>query len=85
MSQTMLQMRDAVDEGGASLEAFSTAAGMSADEFSRLFRDSPQEAILAVVTGLGEMEAQGLNTSSILEEMGATGLRQALRGCHAAC
>nr|WP_240161601.1 phage tail tape measure protein [Flaviflexus equikiangi] len=77
MSQTMIQMRNAIDDGGESLEAFATAAGMSSDEFSKLFRESPADAILAVVTGLGELEAQGVNTSSILEDIGATGLRQA--------
>ena len=76
MSQTMIQMRNAVDEGGESLEAFATAAGMSSEAFSQLFRESPAEAIQAVVTGLGEMEAQGINTSSVLSDMGATGLRQ---------
>ena len=76
MSQTMIQMRNAVDEGGESLEAFATAAGMSSEAFSQLFRESPAEAIQAVVNGLGEMEAQGINTSSVLSDMGATGLRQ---------
>lgn len=76
MSQTMIQMRNAVDEGGASLEAFATAAGMSSEAFAALFRESPADAIQAVVTGLGEMEAQGINTSSVLSDMGATGLRQ---------
>ena len=76
MSQTMIQMRNAVDEGGESLEAFATAAGMSSEAFSQLFRESPAEAIQAVVAGLGEMEAQGINTSTVLSDMGATGLRQ---------
>ena len=70
ISKTMISLAAAVENGGKSLEQFAQVAGLSADEFSRLFRDDAAQAINAFITGLGDMERNGKSTLAVLEELG---------------
>ena len=77
MSQTMKRIGKAVDEGGDSLELFAQVSGMSAQEFSRSWREDPTTALDAFITGLSGVESQGMTTNGVLAELGITGIREA--------
>lgn len=72
ISRVMIQIASEVETSGSKLDDFARVAGMSVDEFSRLFREDAAGAVLAFVTGLGNAEAQGSSTIQMLEEMGLT-------------
>lgn len=75
LSTVMSKMSVAVDTGGAKLEAFAKAAGMTSEAFKTLFKSDPTEAILKFTEGLGRAGASGENLTIILNEMGLRGTR----------
>jgi TP901 family phage tail tape measure protein len=76
MSQGMKKIQAAVDEGSDSLEGFAEVAGMSADEFQKLWADDPAAGLDAFVQGLGRVKEEGGNVSSILSDLGIKGIRE---------
>lgn len=76
MSMGMRKINDAVSEGGESLEGFAEVAGMSADEFQRLWEDDAAAGIDAFVSGLGRIGDEGGNVSSVLADLGIKGIRE---------
>ena len=74
-SRVMVEMRNAVDSGGAKLEAFAQAAGMTASQFQQAFKKDAGGAITSFVQGLGQMESQGQSTQPVLEKLGLTDIR----------
>ena len=76
MSLTMKRIGKAADEGGDKLDLFAQVAGMSAEEFATAWKNNPTEALDAFVTGLGNVESQGMTTNGVLSELGITGIRE---------
>lgn len=64
---TMMQL--ATEQGGESLEAFASVAGMSASEFKQAFQNDAAQAVVAFVAGLGNAEKSGRSAISVLSEM----------------
>jgi TP901 family phage tail tape measure protein len=65
----------AVGEGGEALQGFADMAGLSAQEFARLWRDSPQEAFTAYIEGAERViQAQG-DLDSALKNQGFINIR----------
>ena len=56
MSRTMIEIANAVQEGGESLDTFADLADTTAEEFAEMFRDEPIDAIFAFLEGLADME-----------------------------
>lgn len=56
MSRTMIEIANAVQEGGDALDTFADLAGTTAEEFANMFYDEPIDAIFAFLEGLAEME-----------------------------
>lgn len=75
MSRTMYQIDGAVAEGSDALQGFADVAGMSADEFSRLWEDDAAMGIEAFVSGLGRIDDEGGNAQQALQELGITEVR----------
>lgn len=75
MSKVMIDIASSVDEGGARLELFAKAAGMSADAFAEQWRTEPSAALASFVKGLSNAESQGKSTIGILSELGITEVR----------
>lgn len=85
-SKVMLEMNNSVKSGNDKLEVFAQTAGMTADEFSKLWQSNPSEALTKFVQGLADIENQGGNTQPILDQLGMTDVRvgNALRSSAAA-
>lgn len=70
---TMIQV--AVETGSKSVEDFARIAGMSVEEFTRLWKEDAAAALTAFTTGLGNVEEHGQSATVILDELGITELR----------
>lgn len=57
----MMDISNAVTEGGSKLEVFAETAGMTADEFTEKWKEAPYEAIQAFVAGLEGMNLDDIN------------------------
>lgn len=75
LSRVMYDIDGAVAEGSESLEGFADVAGMSADEFSRLWEEDAAMGIEAFVSGLGRIDDEGGNAQQALQELGITEVR----------
>lgn len=75
VSTAMVKISEAVNEGGDSLEAFATIAGVTADEFASKFRSDPAAAIDMFVQGLGRIQSSGGDVFATLESVGMTEIR----------
>lgn len=76
ISTVMTKIDNAVDQGGDAVEGFARLAGMSAQEFARLWNTEPPKAMLRLVGGLRHVEEQGGSTSLTLKDLGITEVRQ---------
>ena len=70
----MLDINDAVFDGGEKLEAFASVAGKCATEFADLFRDDAASAIVYFIEGIGRLQDEGVNTNEVLGNLGFTGV-----------
>lgn len=75
ISRVIIEMASAVDEGGAKLESFAAAAGMTAEQFATLFGQDSSAAIVAFVEGLGSVEERGQSLFAVMEELGFSDVR----------
>ncbi len=75
MSKVMIDIAANVESGGAKLEKFADAAGMSAQQFADQWRSDPAAALAAFVKGLSNAESQGKSTLGILADLGITEVR----------
>ncbi|MBX6354542.1 MAG: phage tail tape measure protein [Micromonosporaceae bacterium] len=75
ISRTMIEMANAVATGSAELALFADVAGMTVDEFARLFREDAAAAIIAFIEGLGTVRAEGDNVFQLLDELGLAEIR----------
>lgn len=76
MTQTLSAISKAVSEGGDDLKTFAKVAGVSADEFAKMWSDDPITAIQGFIGGLGDMNANGEDVLAVLDELGLSGIRQ---------
>ena len=70
MSRIMQKVNTAVLEGGESVESFAAIAGTSAEEFAQMWQERPQDAIVALVKGLGRVKDEGGNVTGTLKDLG---------------
>ncbi len=71
----MINMASAVSSGGESLQQFASVAGMSGQDFARVFRDDAAAAINSFVVGLGDMQDSGGDVLGTLAAMGIEEVR----------
>lgn len=76
MTQTLNAIEKAVATSSDELALFAEVAGMSADEFANTWGTDAMSALTTFISGLGELEAHGGNTVTMLEDLGLTGIRQ---------
>lgn len=77
ISRVMIELQNAVMDGGESLDSFAKVAGMSASEFKEAFADAPAEAIVTFVEGLRRLGDEGGNVNKVLEDLGLADIRVA--------
>jgi TP901 family phage tail tape measure protein len=75
ISRFMSNVSVAVVTGSDSLDGFASVAGMTVQEFSRLFEDDAARAVGAFTDGLGRIQSSGGSAIATLEAMGVTELR----------
>lgn len=74
-SRLLIEMANAVSQGGAQLENFAKVTGMTAAAFRQLFRDKPTEALVAFVEGLKRIKAEGGDVIDVMTKMGFNDIR----------
>ena len=70
MSRVMQKINTEVLSTGENLSKFAEIADMSADEFSKTWKEKPTEAIQAFIKGLDEINASGGDVTTTLKELG---------------
>ncbi|MDI3548125.1 MAG: hypothetical protein PWR10_1777 [Halanaerobiales bacterium] len=75
MSRVMIEIANAVATGGDQLELFATVAGMTTDQFSKVFKDDAAGAIITFIEGLDKVSKSGVNVFAVLDELGLSEIR----------
>lgn len=68
-SKDLKKMYKNASESAGSLSSFADVTGRTSDEFAKLFKSNPSQAIIEFVKGLGEAEKHGTSAISILSDM----------------
>ncbi|MFJ7748717.1 phage tail tape measure protein [Arthrobacter sp. NPDC097144] len=75
-TRVLLKMFTAVKEGGETLGSFAKAAGVSADEFSKAYSESPVKALDMVAQGLNRVNQDGGNVVEVMKDLGIKGTEE---------
>lgn len=75
MSKVMIDISQQVELGGDKLKDYAEVCGMTADQFSKMFKDDPTAVIGKFIQGLGSAESQGKSTIGILDSLDLTETR----------
>lgn len=75
ISKLIKDMQLAVETGSEDLQEFANVAGVSADEFSKAFRDNAAEAVTDFFMGLNDTERLGKSAIAVLDDMGISEVR----------
>lgn len=75
-SRFMQKVNTAVLSGSDKLQGFAEIAGMSANEFSKSWKEKPEEAITAFVKGLEEVNKSGGDVTSVLKGLGIQSIQE---------
>ena len=76
MSRVMQKINTEVLGGGENLKVFAQISGQSADDFSKSWKDTPEQAITAFVKGLGEIKDSGGDVTGVLKELEISGFNE---------
>jgi TP901 family phage tail tape measure protein len=77
MTTIMSKISKATASGGADLEAFAEVAGMSAEQFASAWEKDPMDALVALLDGIHNLDANGLQDMNVtLSELGINEIRQ---------
>lgn len=74
-SSELKKMYKEAEKSAGALDDFSNVAGMTSEQFSKLFKDNPSQAIIEFVDGLSKAEEQGTSAIKVLDDMGITEVR----------
>lgn len=77
MTTVLKKIDKAVGEGGESLSEFAKASGASSKEFSDAWNKDPIVALDMFIKGLANSGDEGKNLTTILEDLGIKGIREA--------
>lgn len=70
ISRAFVETSKSVSKGGKDLQKFAKVAGVSARDFAEAFEEDASGAVRMLIGGLGELDAQGINTFQVLEDLG---------------
>lgn len=68
-SSSLKKMYKEADKSKTSLENFASVAGISNEQFSKLFKNDPSKAIMKFIQGLSNAEKQGTSAIKMLDDM----------------
>ncbi|WP_413491322.1 phage tail tape measure protein [Brochothrix thermosphacta] len=66
-----------LDKSERKLDSFASVAGVTSDEFAKLFSEDPAKALQLYVEGLGKASSNGENLNDVLQDVGIQGIREA--------
>lgn len=75
MSKVMIDIAQQVELGGDKLKDYAQVCGITADQFSKMFKDDPTAVLGKFIQGLGSAESQGKSTIGILDNLDLTETR----------
>jgi TP901 family phage tail tape measure protein len=75
ISKFMLDINSMVATGSEDLQQFANIAGMSTDEFSKLFEEDASKALQVFFNGLSEVEKNGGNVAKVIDDLGIKEVR----------
>lgn len=75
MSTFIKKVQTAVETQSKNLSKYAEIAGMTAEEFSKVFKEDGTQAINAFLTGLGKLDQNGGSALSVLNDMGLKEVR----------
>ena len=76
ISKVMTNIDRAVDGNTEELTEWAKVAGMSAQEFSKLWNSDASSGLLTVVQGIARMNEEGISMNNTLEDLGIKEIRQ---------
>ena len=76
MTQTLSAIETAVANGGDKLEEYARISGISAKEFSSMWKTHAVDALQLFIAGLGKLDEQGESATIVLDDLGLSGVRQ---------
>lgn len=65
-----------LDKSERKLDSFASVAGVTSDEFAKLFSEDPAKALQLYVEGLGKASSNGENLNDVLKDVGIQGIRE---------
>ena len=74
-SSELKKMYKEADNSKTSLEQFADVAGMTGEQFAKMFKENPAEAVMKFVEGLGKAEEKGISAIKVLDDMDITEVR----------
>lgn len=74
-SSELKKMYKEADNSKTSLEQFADVAGMTGEQFTKMFKENPAEAVMKFVEGLGKAEEKGISAIKVLDDMDITEVR----------
>ena len=74
-SKLMINMQLEVEKGKKGLDDFAKVAGVSGDEFKRIFEQDATKAITMFIEGLSNSEERGISAIKVLDDMGIAEVR----------
>jgi TP901 family phage tail tape measure protein len=74
-SRVMLEIANAVDNGGDALDQFAEVAGVSATQFAQVYENEPVQAISMFLEGLNNLREGGENLFPVLEGLDLNTIR----------
>ena len=75
ISKAFVKIANEVSKGGARVAQFAEIAGMSTEEFARLFKEDAAGALQQFILGLGNASEAGVNVFQVLEDLGLQEIR----------
>ena len=74
-SKALVKMEVAAATGGQELEDFARVSGMTAEQFKLLFESDPSAAFQSFITGLAQMDEEGMSAIATLNDIGIAEVR----------
>lgn len=74
-SKALINMEVAAETGGDALEDFARVSGMTAEAFKTLWDRDPAAAFQAFISGLAQMDEEGISAIATLDEIGIAEIR----------
>ena len=74
-SKALINMEVAVETGGQALTDFANVSGMTEAQFQALWKSNPADAFIAFISGLAQMDDEGISAVATLNDIGISEIR----------